>query len=212
LIVAGVGGGVGTSTVAGALGAADGGVFTGRPAQILVCRPTVESVVRAGRAARLMTTAAGPPVLAVKCVDQARPSKAVLDRLRVVEPNLRATILLPHVAAWRDHPFPLDAARLAMRTSPGELTRATQRFVDAVRHLATAAGITVAPTRTAAALQATRTTYRGVSADELDHPTSPQPRPGRTSWAGGVLPRRSWAGSSGVFSSQGWPESSSAPS
>jgi hypothetical protein len=49
--VAGVGGGVGTSTVAAAVGGRDRGVFTGRGVDVLVCRSTGESLIRATRAA-----------------------------------------------------------------------------------------------------------------------------------------------------------------
>ena len=52
--VAGVAGGVGTSTVAAALGGRDLGVFTGRPADVVVCRATVASVLLAGRVTALL--------------------------------------------------------------------------------------------------------------------------------------------------------------
>ena len=55
--VVGVAGGVGTSTIAVALGGLDLGVFTGRRADVVVCRATVASVVR--RASRCAVRAPG---------------------------------------------------------------------------------------------------------------------------------------------------------
>ena len=57
----GVAGGVGTTTIARALAGVDRGVFTGRPVDVVVCRATAESLVRAGRAAYLITGPATSP-------------------------------------------------------------------------------------------------------------------------------------------------------
>ena len=65
--VAGVAGGVGTTTIARALAGVDRGVFTGRPVDVLVCRATADSLLRAARAAYLISTQQHHrPVLAVK--------------------------------------------------------------------------------------------------------------------------------------------------
>jgi hypothetical protein len=58
-LVAGVAGGVGTTMVATAIGGGDLGVFVGRGADVLVCRATGDSLVRAGRAAQLVISATG---------------------------------------------------------------------------------------------------------------------------------------------------------
>jgi len=85
LSVAGVAGGVGATTVATAIGAADRGVFLGRPVDVLVCRATGDSLVRAARAAQLIAAAAGrKPVLAVTAADGSGPSRPMTARLRLL--------------------------------------------------------------------------------------------------------------------------------
>ena len=72
--VAGVAGGVGTTTIARALAGVDRGVFTGRPVDVLVCRATADSLLRAARAAYLISTQQHHrPVLAVNIADTAGP-------------------------------------------------------------------------------------------------------------------------------------------
>ena len=74
--VAGVAGGVGTTTIARALAGVDRGVFTGRPVDVLVCRATADSLLRAARAAYLISTQQHRrPVLAVNTADAAGPSR-----------------------------------------------------------------------------------------------------------------------------------------
>jgi len=70
LSVAGVAGGVGTTTLAVAIDAADRGVFAGQPVDVLVCRATGDSLIRAGRASRMVTVATGRrPLVAVLATD-----------------------------------------------------------------------------------------------------------------------------------------------
>lgn len=57
--VAGVAGGVGTTSRATAICATDRGVFVGRPVDVLVCRATGDSLVRADRAAQLIISTSG---------------------------------------------------------------------------------------------------------------------------------------------------------
>ena len=107
--VVGVAGGVGTSTVAVALGGLDLGVFTGRRADVVVCRATVASVLRAGRVAALC----GRPVVAVTAVDTGKPSSALRSRLALLEPHTAAVVALPWVPQWRDLVDPLEQLRRA---------------------------------------------------------------------------------------------------
>jgi hypothetical protein len=124
LSVAGVAGGVGASTVATVLGAADRGVFVGRAVDVLVCRATGDSLIRAGRAAQLVAAAGGRgPVLAVTAADASGPSRPVTARLRLLEPHTAAVVVLPFVHRWRELavPFgrrPRPARRAAHRAAP----------------------------------------------------------------------------------------------
>jgi hypothetical protein len=157
--VAGVGGGVGTTTVACALGGSDRGVFTGRAVDVLVCRSTADSVIRAGRAAQLVGGDGLPPVLAVTAVDGARPTRALLARLRLLEPHAAAVVLLPHVGFWRASAAPLDAVRQILGRSVDEMPRAARGYARAIGELTAALGAGSRPTGTAVR----RTTPRHVS-------------------------------------------------
>lgn len=157
--VAGVGGGVGTTTVAVALGGSDRGVFTGRAVDILVCRNTADSVVRAGRAAQLIGGVGPRPVLAVTAVDGARPTRALLARLRLLEPHAAAVVLLPHVGLWRASAAPLDGVRQILGRPIDEMPRAARGYARAIGELTAALATGPHPTTTAAAC----TTPRHVS-------------------------------------------------
>ena len=100
-VVAGVGGGVGTTTVAVGLRGHDSGRVTGhRPdgsPDILVCRGTLDSVRRA--AAVLDEAGPEPPVLAVTLAGRV-PRGPLRARLELLEPDAAALVLLPHVRRW----------------------------------------------------------------------------------------------------------------
>jgi hypothetical protein len=133
--VAGVAGGVGTTTVAAALGGTDRGIFTGRAVDVLVCRATAESLIRAGRAAQLVTGAGGKrPVLAVSPADPGGPSRPSTARMRLLEPHTAAVVVLPYVRRWRDMAVPLDDLTVLARP-PTEMPRALRRYAAAVRDL-----------------------------------------------------------------------------
>jgi hypothetical protein len=133
LSVAGVAGGVGTTTVATAIGAVDRGVFVARPADVLVCRATGDSLIRAGRAARLITEATGRrPVLAVTAADAAGPSRPTTARLRLLRPHLAAVIVLPFVRRWRELAVPLDEVRDLLTVPRTELPRQLRGYAKAV--------------------------------------------------------------------------------
>lgn len=137
--VAGVAGGVGTTTVAAALGGSDRGVFVGRAVDVLVCRATGDSLVRAGHAARLVREVAGRlPVLVVTAADATGPSRPVTARLRLLEPNAAAVVVLPFVRRWRELPTPLDEARVLRTVPRTDLPRALRRYAAAVDQVVTA--------------------------------------------------------------------------
>lgn len=126
--IVGVSGGVGTSTVAAALGGLDLRVFTGRSADVVVCRGTVSSVLLAGRVVGLCDR----PVVAVTELDAARPSSALRARLELLEPHTTAVVLLPCVPPWRDAVNPLAELRRHVTEPPEQLPRAVRRYVEAV--------------------------------------------------------------------------------
>ncbi|BBG01237.1 MULTISPECIES: hypothetical protein [Pseudonocardia] len=136
MTVAGVAGGVGATTVATALGAADRGVFVGRAVDVLVCRATGDSLIRAGRAAQLVAQVTGRrPVLAVTAADAHGPSRPVTARLRLLEPHAAAVVVLPYVRRWRELAAPLDEVRGLLATPRTELPRNLRRFAGALRDL-----------------------------------------------------------------------------
>ena len=126
--VVGVAGGVGTSTVAAALGGLDLGVFTGRPADVVVCRATVASVLRAGRVAALC----GRPVVAVTAVDTGKPSSALRSRLALLEPHTAAVVALPWVPQWRDLVDPLQQLHDQLAQPAGQLPRPVGGYLAGV--------------------------------------------------------------------------------
>ncbi|WP_214406336.1 hypothetical protein [Pseudonocardia lacus] len=141
LTVAGVAGGVGTTTVATGLGALDRGVFTGRGVDILVCRATGDSLVRAGRAAQLITADGRPrPFLAVTAADTSGPTRPVTARLRLIEPHTAAVVLLPFVRRWRELAVPLDEVRSLLTRPLTELPRPLRRYARALHDLRAATG------------------------------------------------------------------------
>jgi hypothetical protein len=133
--VAGVAGGVGTTTVARALDAFDKGVFTGRrPADVLVCRATGESLIRAARAAQLIGRDYLAPVLAISTTDApSGPSWPTVARLRLVEPHTSAVIVLPYVRRWRDLAVPLDDVTGLLTRPPTELPSVLRAYALAAR-------------------------------------------------------------------------------
>lgn len=147
--VAGVAGGVGATTVAIAIGAADCGVFTGRPVDVLVCRATGDSLVRAARATQLMIADGHRrPVLAVTAADTSGPARPVTARLRLLEPHAASVIVLPYVRRWRELAAPLDEVRGLLGRPLTELPRALRRYAAAVRDVSRAVGHPTPPTAT----------------------------------------------------------------
>ena len=99
--VAGVGGGVGTSTIAAALEAVDAGRYRlGQPVHVLVCRMTEGSLHRAQVA---LASAPFRPVLAVVADSPgAWLSRTMRSQLRMCEGYRAGVVTVPVVATWRD--------------------------------------------------------------------------------------------------------------
>jgi hypothetical protein len=151
-VVAGVAGGVGCTTVAVGIGALDRGVFTGRAVDVLVCRATGDSLIRAARAAQLVMADRGRrPVLAVTAADSSGPTRPVTARLRLVEPHAAAVVVLPFVRRWQELSVPLDEVRGLLALPLSELPRALRRYASALREVRAAAGGSPTPTRISAA-------------------------------------------------------------
>lgn len=115
-VFAGVTDGVGTTTLAVALHAVDGGRHDGRPVDVLVCRADGESLARAAAAtgASVLAVVESGPVPGVQSPHGGLPdaARAWIDRLR---PGFGAVVVLPHVERWRglEQPAPEVAALLA---------------------------------------------------------------------------------------------------
>lgn len=143
-IVAGAGGGVGASTVASALGAVDAGRYrAGQPVHVLVCRLTMSSI---GEAHRAIAAAPTAPVLAVVAdIPRAGLTGGMRARLRMSEPLVPATVMLPYVSGWRNLADPWTAAATWQQDPPPRPMRA---FVAAIQRLAAAVTLLLRPLAT----------------------------------------------------------------
>ncbi|SDG76567.1 hypothetical protein SAMN05216377_11511 [Pseudonocardia oroxyli] len=131
--IAGVAGGVGVTTIAHALRGHDAGVHRGQPVQVLVCRATSESLIRA---AHIIGRLDHQPILAVSCTDSGRPGRTVMTRMQLIAPHTARTVLLPHVDHWRALSRPLDAVRDVVDAPRRELGRQARRWAEAVEQIA----------------------------------------------------------------------------
>ena len=152
-VVAGVGGGVGTTTVAAALRGHDAGrVTAGWWPDILVCRGTLDSL---RRAAAVLETADPEafPVLAVT-LDAARAARRpIRAHLELLEPDLGALVVLPYVRRWATLPDPVAEAAHLLAEPADRLPRPLRAYAAALRELVeavTASGrLDAAPDHTA---------------------------------------------------------------
>lgn len=130
--VAGVAGGVGTTTVATAIDGRDRGLFVGRPVDVLVCHATGESLVRCGRAAQIVRSLTGAgPLVVVSPLDAHGPSRPMASRIRLLEPHTCGVLVLPYVRRWREVAVPLDEVRDLLRLAPTDLARPLRRYAAA---------------------------------------------------------------------------------
>ena len=132
--VGGVAGGVGTTTVAALLQAADVGIVQPEGVvrvHVLVCRSTASSVQAAVvLAARMPLT----PVLAVVADCGDRPPATVRHRLHMAEPNLAAMVRVPWWPSLREADDPAErVAALAWGdASPSRSERSVPGVLDAL--------------------------------------------------------------------------------
>ena len=132
LAVTGVSGGVGTTAVAISVAGIDTRVFIGRGADVLVCRTTTESLLRASRAAALLGQRLG--AVAVNSLDGTRPSRPVAARIRLLEGST-ATVVIPFVPALLAATDPHALLRSALQTPESDLSRPLRQFLSAIRKL-----------------------------------------------------------------------------
>ena len=139
-VVAGVGGGVGTTTVAAGLRGHDSGRVTGRrpdgSPDILVCRGTLDSVRRAAAVLDEAGTEP-PPVLAVTLAGRV-PRGPLRARLELLEPDAAALVLLPHVRRWCTLTDPLAEAAQLLVEPAARLPRPLRAYAAALRELVAA--------------------------------------------------------------------------
>jgi len=136
-LVAGVGGGVGTSTLAAALRGQDRGIY--RPGDLVDVLVARASMVSLGAAARALPTCPEPRPVLMVVADQARgglPDNAG-HRLRMSQPYTAGIVHVPYVEAWRHLDQPIASAFHALT---GGLTRqipsrAARGFADTTRRL-----------------------------------------------------------------------------
>ena len=136
-LVAGVGGGVGTSTMAAAVRGQDRGIY--RPGELVDVLVARASMVSLGAAQRALATCPQPRPVLVVVADQARgrlPDNAA-HRLRMSEPYTAGIVHVPYVEAWRHLDQPIASAFHALT---GGLTqqipsRAARGFADTTARL-----------------------------------------------------------------------------
>ncbi|WP_028938092.1 hypothetical protein [Pseudonocardia spinosispora] len=135
--VAGIAGGVGTTTVATALRGYDRGRAADEGVEVLVCRSTGMSLHAAASAVTwLVENGRQRPVLVVNA-DLPGPLRGPLRaRIRMVEPQVAGLIVLPYVVHWREQADPLaEAARLS-ECSIDQLPRGLRGYGEGIAAIA----------------------------------------------------------------------------
>jgi hypothetical protein len=137
--LAGVAGGVGTTTLATALRGYDRGRAAEQGAEVLVCRSTGDSLHAAATVITWLGSTGLPrPVLAVTADGPAPIRGPLRARLRMIEPQVNGLVVVPYVAHWRELTDPLaEAARLS-ECPADQLPKALRGYGDAIAALAEA--------------------------------------------------------------------------
>jgi hypothetical protein len=137
--LAGVGGGVGTTTLATALRGYDRGRAADQGVEVLVARSTGGSLHQAATVIAWLASNSLPrPVLAV-VADQPAPIRGPLRaRLRMIEPQVSALVVVPYVAHWRELTDPLGEAARLSECPADQLPKALRGYGEALAGLAEA--------------------------------------------------------------------------
>ena len=130
-IVAGVSGGVGTSTLALALHGRDADSATA-DADVLVCRSAAESLDRACRIADLAELGRYPVLAVLLDSTERRPP----TRLTQLDGRWALVVPLPHVARWREVRDPYREAAGLLGAPRENLPRGLRVYAEAVARLA----------------------------------------------------------------------------
>ena len=127
--IAGVAGGVGTTTLATALRAYDRGREGARGVDVLACRATGQSLHQAATVVAWLADNGRPrPVLAVTSDQPGQLPNTARARLRMMEPRLAAVVVLPYVGHWREMSDPLTEAAMLSEFPAGELPRPLRSY------------------------------------------------------------------------------------
>lgn len=200
-VVAGVAGGVGTSTVAAALRGRDAERDVER-ADIVVCHLTGDSLRKVARLAETLPAGARPVLAVTAAPGAARGPLAV--RLRLLEPRFAGVVVLPHVGAWRELADPLAEAAVVLGKPAERLSRPLRGYADGLRALAAAVA---ASGRLAAPVPAAASGRPAAPVPAADHPHA------RTSGAEPAGPRSAYVpgGGAGVPGTPSAPAPAAAP-
>lgn len=134
--IAGVAGGVGTTTLATALRAYDRGREGARGVDVLACRTTGQSLHQAATIVAWLADNGRPrPVLAVTSDQPGQLHGACRARLRMMEPQLAAAVVLPYVGHWREMSDPLTEAAMLSGHPADELPRPLRSYGRALATL-----------------------------------------------------------------------------
>lgn len=133
-LIAGAGGGVGTTTIATALRGRDCDIYQPQqPVHVLVCRSTMHSL---GCAQRALQTVPDRPVLAiVDDVPGAGPPSNVEARKRMTEADVAAIVRVPFVTEWREVDRPYRHAAELLLEDDRDLSKPLRAYAAALRKL-----------------------------------------------------------------------------
>ena len=135
--IAGVAGGVGTTTLATALRAYDRGREGARGVDVLACRATGQSLHQAATIVAWLADNGRPrPVLAVTSEQPGQLHGTCKARLRMMDPQLAAVVLMPHVGHWREMTDPLAEAAMLSEQTADELPKPLRPYGRALASLA----------------------------------------------------------------------------
>jgi len=128
---------VGTTTLAAALRSYDRGREVARGVDVLACRATGQSLHQAaGIVAWLVDNGRPRPVLAVTLDQPGQLHNTCKARLRMMDPQLSAVVVLPYVSHWRELSDPLSEAAMLSEQPADELPKPLRPYGRALATLA----------------------------------------------------------------------------
>lgn len=174
-VVVGVAGGVGTSTVAAAIGGDDLGTYRADDdADVVVCRSTASSLELAHAVVNDLQFRAAV-VLVVVADSPGKTPAVVRSLIRMVEPHLQAAVAVPWVPTWRQERRPVDQAAQAL-TAGVRWLHPFRRAMEEVLEAAGRAEHRVGTTSTARPQTSTSSSPRDSYGSGREGPQEPPPR------------------------------------